>query len=206
MLQKAPPDTCGRSSGAGAADLCRSRVPARRPGLSGVIDGRPCGTEDGRSKLRSVSGGVAARPDGDSLPAGIEAPKGLSFFYLFLPREEFLEPAVKRLVLVDKKNRVCGDTAAFLQRCAYAWACATTRGKPDIEGLAHVAARLLDESLGKTCRAYKFSTFESNGDSDGYFIFDCDCYQAAPTDLGDPAATVAVMTSCFYVGYVRRDH
>lgn len=111
-----------------------------------------------------------------------------------------------RLVLLDKKNRVCGDTAAFSPRCSYAWAYASTCCKPDIKGLAPIAARLLDESLGKTCRAYKFSTFESNGGSDGYFVFDCDCYQAAPADLGDPAATAAVMMSCVYVGYVRRDH
>ena len=111
-----------------------------------------------------------------------------------------------RIVLIDKKNRVCGDTAAFSPLCSYAWAYATTCGKPDIKGLAPIAARLLDESLGKTCSAYKFSTFETNGDSDGYFVFDCDCYRAAPPDLGDPAATVAVMMSCFYVGYVRCDH
>ncbi|TLG71251.1 hypothetical protein [Methylocystis sp. B8] len=137
------------------------------------------------------------------LSAGIAAPKGLSFS---TKRGISGARAVKRLVLIDKKNRICGDTAALSPRCSYAWAYATTRGKPDIEGLVLIAARLLDESLGKTCRAYKFSTFETKGDSDGYFVFDCDCYQAAPADLDGPAAMVAVMTSCFYVGYVRRDY
>ena len=94
---------------------------------------------------------------------------------------------------------------------SYAWAYATTRSKYNVEGLATIAARLLDESLGKTCRAYKFSTFEANGNSDGYFVFDCGCDgdRAPPvmSDLAaDPETTAAVMTGCFYVGYVRRDH
>ena len=77
--------------------------------------------------------------------------------------------------------------------------------------LAEIAAeeRKLDETLA--CRAYEFSTFEANGDSEGYFVFDCDCEgHRAPPVVSDLAAdletTAAVMTGCFYVGYVRCDH
>ena len=116
-----------------------------------------------------------------------------------------------RLVLIDKQtNRVCGDTSAFASSRFDEWEAAAARGKDDLEALATIAARLLDESLGKTCRAYEFSTFEAKGETDGYFVYDCDyeAYQGTPgmSGLADPAAMVEVVTRCFYVGYVRCDH
>lgn len=81
--------------------------------------------------------------------------------------------AVTHLVLVDKKNCVRGDTATLAAH-SFAWAYASAcAGKDDVPGLATVAARLLDAKLGRSGRGYSFSTFDSNGDSDGYFVFDC---------------------------------
>jgi hypothetical protein len=114
-----------------------------------------------------------------------------------------------RLVLIDKQNRVRGDTANLGVR-SFAWAYASTCGKVDVADLATVAARLLDAKLGHAGRGYSFSTFTSNGDSDGYFVFDCGrkADRTPPTlaEGAGPEATAAVMTACFYVGYVRRDH
>ncbi len=45
----------------------------------------------------------------------------------------------------------------------------------------------------ETHRTYDFSTFDANGDSDDYFVYDCDCegYRSAPgvPDWADPAAS-----------------
>lgn len=46
---------------------------------------------------------------------------------------------------------------------------------------------------------------------DGYLIFDCSgCEDGTPSIISDQVdpdeAIYAIMTSCFYVGYVRRDH
>lgn len=75
--------------------------------------------------------------------------------------------------------------------------------------LAALAARLLDARRGKRSRAYRFSAFAPNGDSDGYFIFDCGpVADRAPEPLSEdaePEAAATVMTACFYVGYIHRD-
>ncbi len=115
-----------------------------------------------------------------------------------------------RLVLVDKKNCVRGDTATLASH-SFAWAYASAcGGKGDVPGLATLAARLLDAKFGRGGSGYSFSTFNSNGGSDGYFVFDCGrVADRAPPALADGAnqdATYAVMTACFYIGYVRRDH
>ena len=113
------------------------------------------------------------------------------------------------LVLIDKQNRVRGDTAVLASH-SFAWVYASAWGKNAVEDLATVAARLLDAKLGQTGGAYTFSSFASKGDSDGYFIFDCgrtaDWAPAPFSDNAESGATAAVMTACFYVGYVRRDH
>jgi hypothetical protein len=113
-----------------------------------------------------------------------------------------------RLVLIDKQNRVRGDTADLAAH-SFAWAYASNCGKGDVANLATIAARLLDAKLGHASRGYSFSTFTSSRDSDGYFVFDCGCRAVrAPRILADgagPEATAEVMTACFYVGYVRRD-
>lgn len=113
-----------------------------------------------------------------------------------------------RFVLIDKENRIRGDTAKFASR-SRAWAYASVRTRNNVAGLATLAARLLDARRGNRCRAYRFSAFAPNGDSDGYFVFDCGpVADRAPEPLPDnaePEAAAAVMTACFYVGYVRRD-
>ena len=117
-----------------------------------------------------------------------------------------------RLVLIDKKSvRVCGDTAALAPRFPEWAKIAAENSKDKLEGLATVAARLLDENRGIGCRLYKFSPFAANDASEGYFVFDCDYeWDNAPpvvTYSVDPKEAIgAVMTGCFYVGYVRCEH
>lgn len=116
--------------------------------------------------------------------------------------------ALVRFVLIDKKNRVRGDTATFASR-SRAWAYASTRARNDTASLATLAARLLDARCGKRSRTYRFSAFAPSGDLDGYFVFDCGhLADRAPKALSggaDPEATAAIMTACFYVGYVLRN-
>ncbi|TLG79319.1 hypothetical protein [Methylocystis sp. B8] len=118
---------------------------------------------------------------------------------------------MKRLVLVDRRsNRVCGDTAAS-GLFAPIWTTIADRDE-NIAGLAASAVRLLDESLGRTVRDYIFTPFASDQDSDGYLIFDCSGCKDAPappiaSETPEPDETIySIMTSCFYVGYIRRDH
>ena len=119
---------------------------------------------------------------------------------------------MKRLVLVDRaSNRVCGDTSAP-GPYAQLWTEIAAHLEDDVAVLSTLAARLLDQSLGRTARDYVFSPFAEDQDSDVYLIFDCSSCKgaAAPpiaTETLDPdAATYSVMTRCIYVGYVRRKH
>lgn len=111
-----------------------------------------------------------------------------------------------RLVLIDSEtNSVCGDTAALATRSPE-WIEATARER-DPESLAKIAARLLDESLGKTYRTYNFASFAPRGSPAGYFVFRCDCegnrVPPVVSDQSDSAEAIsAVMMGCFYVGYV----
>lgn len=111
-----------------------------------------------------------------------------------------------RLVLVDGNiDRVCGDTLSFAAH-SIEWMRSTTRDR-DVEAMSKTAARLFDESIGKTHRVYNFASFAPEGKSDGYFIYLCDDQgdRAIPvvSDISDEAARIsAVLTSCFYVGYV----
>jgi hypothetical protein len=115
-----------------------------------------------------------------------------------------------RLVLTDKMNHICGDTAALASRSPE-WADLMACECDDIQSLAVRAARLLDAEQGKAGCAYKFCSFAADYGSDGYFVFDCGCCaDRAPPALAagdpDPHAATMVMMGCFYVGYVRRDH
>jgi len=116
--------------------------------------------------------------------------------------------AVTRLVLVDQQNHIRGDTAALTSN-SFAWAYASVWSSDDMADLATTAARILDANLNQIGRAYSFSPFAPKGDSDGYFVFECDrAAERAPAALAEDAgmeATTAVMTACFYVGYVHRD-
>ena len=118
---------------------------------------------------------------------------------------------MKRLVLVDRtSNRVCGDTSA-LGPHARNWAAIVAELDDDTAGLAACAARFLDQSLGKTAGEYIFTPFAADRDSDGYLIFDCSgCEDGSASIMSDQVDTdeaiYAIMTSCFYVGYVRRGH
>ena len=118
---------------------------------------------------------------------------------------------MKRLVLVDRtSNRVCGDTSAPGAH-ARNWASIVAQLDDDTAGLAATAARLLDQSLGKTARDYIFTPFAADRESDGYLIFDCSgCEDGSASIMSDQVdpdeAIYAIMTSCFYVGYVRPDH
>lgn len=113
-----------------------------------------------------------------------------------------------RLVLVDRLNRVRGDTAAMMSDSAE-WTLAAN----DIRSvtanpaeLAIRAAQAVDRRHGRICQAYDFTAFAEDN-ADGYFVFDCDAHRAPPAivdDEDDPAATNAVMTACFYLGFVRR--
>lgn len=117
---------------------------------------------------------------------------------------------MKRLVLVDRtSNRDCGDTSA-LGPHARNWA-AIVAELDDTAGLAACAARFLDQSLGKMARDYIFTPFAADRDSDGYLIFDCSgCEDGSASIMSDQVDTdeaiYAIMTSCSYVGYVRRGH
>jgi hypothetical protein len=82
--------------------------------------------------------------------------------------------------------------------------------RPFAQKINASAARLLDQSLGRTARDYIFTPFAADQDSDGYLIFDCSCCEGAPARRSRPnrytdGAIYSAMTSCFYVGYVRRD-
>lgn len=113
-----------------------------------------------------------------------------------------------RLVLIDTKNCIRGDTATLAAH-SLEWAYASACGNGNVAELATVAARILDAKLGENSRAYSFSTFATKGNSDGYFVFECDLVaDRAPPPLAEDAgaeAIAAVMTSCFYVGYVQRE-
>jgi hypothetical protein len=105
---------------------------------------------------------------------------------------------MKRLVLVDRtSNRVCGDTSA-LEPHARNWAAIIAELDDDTAGLAAWAARFLH-------------ILAADRDSDGYLIFDCSgCEDGSASILSDQVDTdeaiYAIMTSCFYVGYVRPGH
>jgi hypothetical protein len=113
-----------------------------------------------------------------------------------------------RLVLVDRQNRVRGDTAALTSN-SFAWAYASACGSDDMADLATTAARILDANFGQSAHGYHFSTFAAKDDADGYFVFECDrAAERAPPALAENAgmeAAAAVMTACFYVGHVHRD-
>jgi len=116
--------------------------------------------------------------------------------------------AVTRLVLVDHENRVRGDTAAIMADSAE-WALLEDDIRSVIASPAELAiraARLVDRRHGRICRAYGFTAFAANN-ADGYFVFNCDAHRAPPAivdDGDDLAATAAVMTACFYLGFVSR--
>jgi hypothetical protein len=116
---------------------------------------------------------------------------------------------LKRFVLVDRKsNRVCGDTSAPGPN-AETWNKISAHLEHNVPMLAVSAARLLDQNAGKTAGDYIFTPFVPKGDSDGYLIFECNCDgDHAPltdSDPSDPNETIyTVMTSCLYIGYVRR--
>jgi hypothetical protein len=108
-----------------------------------------------------------------------------------------------RLVLIDKKNEIRADTAA-LSLESREWAEIAAHGEHDHRDLAIRTARFLDERCGKTCRCYSFTPFAMDG-SEGYFVFDCNVDRAPLAIFESEAldATTAVMTACFYIGYVR---
>lgn len=111
-----------------------------------------------------------------------------------------------RLILIDgKSDRVCGDTLSFAPY-SIEWLKATTRYR-DLEVMSKTAARLLDEASGKTYRVYDFTSFAPQGNSEGYFIYLCDDQgdRAIPviSNISDDIGVIgAILTSCFYVGYV----
>jgi hypothetical protein len=113
-----------------------------------------------------------------------------------------------RLVLIDgESDRICGDTASFAARFRE-WADVSAK-TGDVESLAKTAARLLDESNGRTYRTYNFAAFAPKGGSSGYFVFRCEDgpeFAPAPLDQSKPEAALGpVMMGCFYVGYVLCD-
>jgi hypothetical protein len=118
--------------------------------------------------------------------------------------------ALTRFVLIDEKNRVCGDSAELALR-SRDWAEIAAAQDGNIEEMAIRAARLLDKNRnsGHAGQAYEFVPFAGGDDANGYFIFDCTGDRAPPA-IREAAhgldATVAVMTACFYRGFVRCRH
>ena len=80
---------------------------------------------------------------------------------------------MKRLVLVDRTvDPVADGTRRLPERMREIRAAIVAQLDDDTAGLAATAARLLDQSLGKTARD-SFTPFAADLESDGYLIFDC---------------------------------
>jgi hypothetical protein len=109
-----------------------------------------------------------------------------------------------RLVLVDRQtDRVCGDTAVFAATSAD-WAENSFRGV-DVEHMALIAARLLDEANGNLGWKYKFACFETGDKVHGYDVFrmvedDDRIPSASPNSL----SIAMLLTHSQFVGHIRR--
>jgi hypothetical protein len=104
-----------------------------------------------------------------------------------------------------RSDYICGDTLN-LACDSDKWPGSATGGV-DIESMSTTAARLLDERAGKTYRIYDFASFVPVGNSSGYDIYLCNGQgnRAIPPISGvsdDAGLMGAILTSCFYVGYV----
>jgi hypothetical protein len=74
---------------------------------------------------------------------------------------------MKRLILVDRtSNCVCGDTSISGPHTRI-WIQIAAQFDEDTAALAASAARLLDQSLGKSAHDYVFTPFAEDRDSDG---------------------------------------
>lgn len=106
-----------------------------------------------------------------------------------------------RLVLVDHGGeRVRGDSAFFAARSPE-WAESTFRGM-GVAQLSLMAARLLDESEGRFCWRYHYSSFGPARLGGGYDVFSCaDDLDEAPVSRFEDISNV--ICECFYVGHVR---
>lgn len=111
-----------------------------------------------------------------------------------------------RLILIDRaSDHICGDTLNLA--CGSEKSLESVITSADIESMSKAAARLLDERAGRTFRSYDFSSFAPVGNSSGYYIYLCNSQgnRAIPPISGvsdDVALMGAILTSCFYVGYV----
>jgi hypothetical protein len=111
-----------------------------------------------------------------------------------------------RLVLVDcQTDRICGDTAIFAASSAD-WAENSFRSV-DVELMAVIAARLLDEANGNVGWKYIFACFEKSDKIYGYDVF-----RVVEDEEGIPGAFVGpdslsidtLLTHSQFVGHVRR--
>lgn len=105
-----------------------------------------------------------------------------------------------RLVLVDHGGeRVRGDSALFAARSPE-WAESTFRGM-SVAQLSLIAARLLDESEGRFCWRYHYSSFGPPRTGGGYDVFSCaNDLDEAPIGRFEDLSNI--MCECFYAGHV----
>jgi hypothetical protein len=112
-----------------------------------------------------------------------------------------------RLILIDNNSGyVFGDTAVFLAGSPE-WRDDVSAADYEIEPLALLAARLLDESAGRPGRAYPFVDCDPIDTSTGYHVYraDAEGHEAVPLvyDGQNQAVIDAVAADCRYVGFVR---
>jgi hypothetical protein len=113
-----------------------------------------------------------------------------------------------RLILIDKGSGfIFGDTAAYLAGSSE-WSDDVTGDEHDVEALALLAVRLLDDSIGAQGREYAYVSYDPCDTSTGYHVFRADIEGAAAVpvvrdDGQDQPVIDAVKTNCAYLGFVR---
>jgi hypothetical protein len=112
-----------------------------------------------------------------------------------------------RLILIDNGSGfIFGDTAEYLAGQS-GWKDDASGDDQDLEPLALLAARLLDESIGEFGREYVFIAHNPRDTSTGYHIYRADEQgrQTLPLvdDGQDQTMIEFVMENCPYLGFVR---
>jgi hypothetical protein len=110
-----------------------------------------------------------------------------------------------RLIVVDScSDKLCGDVSASIRMFQMLPRHVTSA---EIEVLAKACARLVDETVGRRSRSYRFSCFAPSQKCIGYLLYMApeDIELSFATTVGnDPvgASLTDILTKCFYFGFV----
>jgi hypothetical protein len=113
---------------------------------------------------------------------------------------------MSRLILIDNNSGyIFGDTADFAAGSAE-WRDNNSGNASDQEGLALLAARLLDQSIGESGRGYKFLSNDPRDTRTGYRVYRSDVRGSDQvgniTDGQDQEMVDAVERDCDFIGFV----